>query len=168
MSLPPEAEVRLAEAISWRSEGRAGEAEAALEVLTLQHPEAPGPWYHLAWARDLQGKEAEAAPAYERAIALGLSGEELQGALLGLGSTHRWLGHSEAAIATLERGVEAFPEDEAMRVFRALAWHQGGRSDEAMAELLALLVATSQAPRIRSFARALGYAVAGLRGEPLD
>lgn len=167
MPWTPEAQALLEGAIAQRGAGQVEQAEFALAALCEAHPELPEPWYHLAWARDLQGKEAEAAPAYEQAIALGLLGEALQGALLGLGSTYRWLGQSAEAIATLERGVEAFPEDEAMRVFRALAWHQGGRSDEAVAELLELLVATSAAPRVKTFGKALGYAVAELRGEPL-
>jgi hypothetical protein len=48
--------------------------------------------YLAAWARDAQGLEADALVHYEKAFALGLSGENLRGALLGAGSTYRNLG----------------------------------------------------------------------------
>lgn len=155
--------------ISMRQAGQLAEAEAALrEALAGPWAQEAEAWYQLAWCCDAQGKEAEAAPAYEQALALGLQGESLRGALLGLGSTYRWLKQPEAAIATLERGVAAFPGDWSMKVFRALAWHQGGRSDEAVASLVEALAATSGDPQLRAYAKALAYVSADLRGEALD
>ena len=48
--------------------------------------------YQCAWSFDVLGEEAKAVPYYEKAISLGLEDENLEGALLGLGSTYRTLG----------------------------------------------------------------------------
>jgi tetratricopeptide (TPR) repeat protein len=48
--------------------------------------------YQCAWSFDLLGHKEKAVSYYENAIRLGLNGEELEGALLGLGSTYRTLG----------------------------------------------------------------------------
>jgi hypothetical protein len=42
-----------------------------------------------AWNFDLLGEESKSDPFYEKAIHLVLSSNELEGALLGLGSTYR-------------------------------------------------------------------------------
>ncbi|TCP68322.1 tetratricopeptide repeat protein [Baia soyae] len=55
--------------------------------------------YVSAWSHDVLCLESEAIPYYERAIELGLSKEDdLEGALLGLGSTYRVLGQYEKSI----------------------------------------------------------------------
>jgi hypothetical protein len=54
-----------------------------------QAPDLAVPHYLAAWARDAQGLETDAFVHYEKAFALGLSGEDLRGALLGAGSTYR-------------------------------------------------------------------------------
>lgn len=155
--------------IALRQSGQVAEAEAQLRAACAgPWAEEAEAWYQLAWCCDAQGKEAEAAPCYERALALGLAEASLRGALLGLGSTYRWLKQPEQAIATLERGVAAFPDDWSLKVFRALAWHQGGRSDEAVASLLEALAATSGDAQVRAYAKALGHVAADLRGEALD
>lgn len=154
---------QLQEAIHQRQSGRYAEAEALLRQGMAAEPSNPEWPFQMAWWCDVQGLEAEAAPFYEEAIALGLSGESLRGALLGLGSTYRWLGRSAESVATLTLGVETFPEDRSMAVFQALAWHQAGRSDEAVASLLEALVATTADEGIQSYASAIGYVVKALR-----
>ncbi|WP_280512914.1 tetratricopeptide repeat protein [Carnobacterium inhibens] len=48
--------------------------------------------YQCAWSYDLLGEEKKAVPFYEQSIKLGLVGEDLEGAYVGLGSTYRTLG----------------------------------------------------------------------------
>jgi tetratricopeptide (TPR) repeat protein len=64
--------------------------------------------YLAAWARDAQGAEADALVHYERAFALGLSAENLRGALLGAGSTYRNLGRFDRSEEILRRGIQDY------------------------------------------------------------
>jgi Tetratrico peptide repeat len=54
-----------------------------------REPNLAAAHYFAAWSRDAQGLEADALIHYEKALKLGLSGEDLRGALLGAGSTYR-------------------------------------------------------------------------------
>jgi len=68
----------------------AGELEGARAVLLKQqekNPEDPTVNYQCAWVHDRMGLEREAIPLYERAIERGLSGGDLEGAILSLGSS---------------------------------------------------------------------------------
>jgi tetratricopeptide (TPR) repeat protein len=65
--------------------------------------------YLAAWSRDAQGLEAEALPFYESAFALGLTGNDLRGALLGAASTCRSLGEFDRSEDLLRRGSKNSP-----------------------------------------------------------
>ena len=82
----------LTRAIRLRKEGRAEEARVILLELAAERPDDPQVQYQCAWVHDSLGREREAVPFYERAIAGGLSGRDLEGAFVGLGSTYRSLG----------------------------------------------------------------------------
>ncbi len=84
----------LERAVYLRENGRAGEARELLLKLVAEKPDEPQVNYQCAWVHDLLGREHEAVPFYERAIEEGLTGEDLEGAMLGLGSTYRALGES--------------------------------------------------------------------------
>jgi tetratricopeptide (TPR) repeat protein len=101
------------------------------------------------------GFESEAVPYYEKAIANGLSGEQLQGALLGLGSTYRCLGRYEDSLNTFNQGVEKFPQDRAMKVFRSLTLYNLGRHDESVGELLVQLMQTTSDENLKAYDQAL-------------
>jgi hypothetical protein len=88
-----------------------------------------------AMAFDRDGLEAEAIPHYERAIAAGLSGEQLEKALLGLGSSLRNAGRVEESVSVLEDACRRFPDHRAMPVFLAFSLWSGGRRAEALALL---------------------------------
>ena len=148
-------EQRLTEAVALREAGDYDEAREMLLDLHAEQPDHAEVNLQCAWVHDKLGLETLALPFYERAIARGLSDEDLRDALLGLGSTYRALGHYEQALATLTRGVEEYPGDNPMAVFRALALHNSGRGKEACEILLRLLIATTADESIIGYRNAL-------------
>ena len=98
--------------------------------------------YQCACTHDAMGVETEAVPYYEKAIELGLEEESLRGAYIGLGSTYRCIGEYERAIATLEAGLERYPDDDAMKVFLSLAKYNVQSHEDAMKLLLNVVVKT--------------------------
>ncbi len=76
-------------AIELRRESQHTEALAILLDLYDKHPDDPRVNYELACTYDTQGVEDEAIGFYEHAIQCGLDGDELRGAMLGLGSSYR-------------------------------------------------------------------------------
>ncbi len=147
----------LAQAIRLREEGRLEESRTLLMELVAAHPDDARVNFQTAWAHDRLGLEREAVPYYERALALGLDGDDLAGALLGLGSTYRALGEYERAVATLRRAAEAFPERCIMEVFLAMALYNAGEHREAMERLLRALAETSSDESIRRYQRAIAF-----------
>jgi tetratricopeptide (TPR) repeat protein len=89
------------------------------------------------------------------AISAGLSGEQLRGAYLGLGSTYRALGQYEDALAVFEEGLRNFPSAAELVVFRAMALYNLGRNKEAVAGLLTVVAGTSSDPAVQSYRRAI-------------
>lgn len=88
-----------------------------------------------AFAFDREGFEAEAIPHYEQAIAAGLSGEHLEKALLGLGSSLRNVERMDESVAVLEDACRRFPDHQALPVFLAFSLWSAGRGGEALALL---------------------------------
>ena len=111
----------LTRTIRLRKEGRAEEARVILLELVAERPDDPQVQYQCVWVHDSLGREREAVPFYERAIAGGLSGRDLERAFVGLGSTYRSLGEYGRAVETLREGVARFPENRSMEVFLAMA-----------------------------------------------
>lgn len=118
--------------------------------------------YQLAWTCDVLGKEAEAMPFYEKAIALGLPENELAGALLGLGSTLRCLGQYQRAIEVLRSALAQFPDNREFEVFLAMALHNDGQHTEAMKLLLTTIADTSDDPGLTAYQRAIRHYAAKL------
>ena len=92
-----------------------------------------------AFAYDREGLEAEAIPHYEQAIAAGLSGEHLEKALLGLGSSLRNVDRVDESIAVLEDACRRFPDHQGLPVFLGFSLWSAGREGEALALLARLL-----------------------------
>lgn len=147
----------LADAIQLRASGRAEEARDRLLELAAAYPDNARVQYQTAWTHDVLGLEREAVPFYERALDLGLHGDDLAGALLGLGSTYRALGEYQSALARLRQGVEAFPDQRAMEVFLAMALYNVGDHHEAMKRLLRIIADTSEDVSIRGYTRAITF-----------
>jgi tetratricopeptide (TPR) repeat protein len=109
-----------------------------------------------AFGYDREGHETEAIPHYERAIAAGLSGEQLEKALLGLGSSLRNVNRLEESVAVLEDASRRFPDHQAIPVFLALSLWSAGRRGEALALLARRLGEGSGYERaIREYADAI-------------
>jgi tetratricopeptide (TPR) repeat protein len=125
--------------------------------LLERNPEDPAVNYQCAWVHDRMGLEREAIPLYERAIGMGLSGGDLEGAILSLGSSYGAVGNPAKAAEVLREGVARFPRNRAMQVFLALALHDLDEHDEAMEILFRNLAETSSDPVISSYKEALSY-----------
>lgn len=110
--------------------------------------------FERACAHDRAGREDEAAPCYERALALGLGEPERPQALLGLGSTYRNLGRHGNAIGVLEAAVAEYPGRDELRLFLALALRSGGRERDAFRLLGELVVDRAE---LHGYERAARY-----------
>ncbi len=150
---------RLPEAIELRASGRAEEARALLLDLVAAYPEDAEITYQTAWVHDVLGREREAVPFYVRAIELGLADADLEGALLGLGSTYRTLGDYQQSEATLRRGMQAFPQNRAFAVFLAMTLYNTQQHREAMQLLLTALAETTSDETILKYQRAILFYV---------
>ena len=147
----------LADAIRLRASGQAEAARNRLLALAAAYPDEARVHFQAAWAHDVLGLEREAVPFYERALDLGLHGDDLAGALLGLGSTYRTLGEYQRSIARLRQGVEEFPDNRAMEVFLAMTLYNAGDHREAMERLLRIIVDRSEDASIREYNRAIAF-----------
>jgi len=120
----------------------ATEAEglAWLEGRASALPDSARAAFDLAGAYDTLGREADAAPAYERVLRVGLDTlPEADQARwhVQYGSTLRLIGRLEESRAVLSNGVMLFPQDGALPTFLAFTELAAGRRDAALAALLA-------------------------------
>jgi tetratricopeptide (TPR) repeat protein len=107
-----------------------------------------------AFAHDRAGREAEAIPLYEEALALGLPDGPRAQALLGLGSSLRNVRRHREAIEVLRAGVDEYPEHGGLRFFLALALWSGGEEREGFRTLGALALDEVD---LRGYARAAAW-----------
>jgi len=111
----------------------------------------------MAWCHDSLGEEHAAVPYYERALALGLIGEERLQAYVGLGSTYRVIGQFQEASDVLDRALLEFPDAHVLHAFLAMTEYNLGQADRAVGRLLKTLATTSSDTSIQTFDRALRY-----------
>jgi hypothetical protein len=90
--------------------------------------------------RAARHEDAAAIPAYERALALGLSPDERYRALLGLGGALRNLGRHPEAVQVFRVAIAEFPEMAAPHAHLALALHGNGDGRQALVTLLDLVL----------------------------
>lgn len=146
----------LSRAIEYRTKDKPEEALGILKGLLQSHPNDPDINYQMAWTCDSMGKESDAVPYYEKAISNGLT-EDRSGAMLGLGSTYRCLGEYEKSSKVFDQAILEFPEDRALKVFRALTLYNLGKAEESVSQLLLQLLDTTNDPSIKSYDRALRF-----------
>ena len=114
--------------------------------------------YEQGGEHDSAGREHEAIPLYERALAAGLPEELVPRALLQLASSLRNVGRLEEAEAMLADACRRYPDDAALPLFHAFALASLGRDREALVRVLDLARTRIDAPEIRRYARSLeGY-----------
>jgi hypothetical protein len=96
----------------------------------------------LAKAAELETRHdgAAAIPAYERALALGLSPDERYRALLGLGGALRDVGRHPEAVQVFRVAIAEFPEMAAPHAHLALALHASGEGRQALLTLMDLVL----------------------------
>jgi tetratricopeptide (TPR) repeat protein len=148
---------KLDHAIAIRHEGKQKESNELLVTLAAEHLKDAYVQYQCAWSFDLLGRETEAIPFYEKAIDLGLSGKDLEGAILGLQSSYRTIGEYEKAQTVFQKGMELFPNNRALKVFYSMALYNLKEHDRAMEILLTCLIETTSDEDIRHYKRAIHF-----------
>lgn len=150
-------EKELQNAIVLRKKGRLKESNEWLLELVKEYPDDAYLNYECACSFDMLGEESKAVPYYEKSIKLGLSGKDLEGALLGLGSTFRTLGEYEKSKTVFEQGMELFPENRAIQVFYSITLYNLKNHSQAMELLLKCLLETTSDEEIISYKRAIKF-----------
>ncbi|WP_026675286.1 tetratricopeptide repeat protein [Alkalihalobacterium bogoriense] len=148
---------QLDKALELRKNGSHKESNEWLMRLVEEFPEDAYINYQCAWSFDLLGEEANAVPYYEKAIKIGLPPKDLEGALLGLGSTYRTLGEYEKSKKTFQKGIEQFPHNRAIQTFYAMTLYNLNEHHKAMELLLKCLIETTNDPEIKSYKRAIEF-----------
>jgi tetratricopeptide (TPR) repeat protein len=119
--------------------------------------------FHCARAYDYAGIPDKALPRYEQAFAAGLSGDELRRGLTSYGSTLRNLHRYEDAVDTLAQAHHTFPDDVLILCYLALGMHSTGRSAQAVALLLDVVLEHVDDSELQANRWALGNYAAALR-----
>ena len=148
---------KLDQAIALKKQNKLNESNALMLELVELHPNDPLINYQCAWSFDVLGEEEKAVPYYEKAIELGLAGDELEGALLGLGSTYRTLGKYENSKRVFEKGLELFPNNHALHVFYAMTLYNLKKHNHSMELLLKALVDTTADEDILKYEKAISF-----------
>lgn len=143
-----------------RAHGQLEEIFPRLQRLDRQYPNAAEINYQLAWTCEVLGRESDALPYYEKAIALGLAPNELSGALIGLGSSLRLLNQPDRSAEVLRAGKMQFPENREFDAFLALTLHAQRKHGDAMRLLVNTLCDTTEDVGIAAYQRALRHAAA--------
>jgi tetratricopeptide (TPR) repeat protein len=138
---------------------RQHEFEKAREILLslVSQSEDPEVFYLCAITHDNLGLETHAIPFYEKAIELGLSGENLTGAYIGLGSSYRCVGEYSKAIQVLEKAQHLFPNNYAITVFLSMAKYNVGEHENAMRLLLQTIHDTSNSDQVQAYSKAIQF-----------
>ncbi|MGE6222314.1 tetratricopeptide repeat protein [Aeromonas media] len=145
-----------------KAEGRIEEARQHGLLQLIEHPQHAELHYEVASLHDMQGREAQAIPLYQKAIRLGLGEASLRGAWLGLGSSYRCTGQYAEALATFDEALARFPDATEFGVFRAMTSYNLGHHKEGMETLLGVLAETTADPALVPYRRAMALYAADL------
>ncbi len=138
-----------------RKNGQHEEAKARLIKLASQFPNNSTVQYETACVHDFLGLEREAIPFYLSAIQNDLSGDDLRGAYLGLGSTYRTLGMYKESKQVFKEGLQYFPEATEIKVFLAMTQYNLDEHHESMTSLLNIIADTTTDLVTKEYARAI-------------
>ncbi len=111
--------------------------------------------FDYASALDAANREAEAIPAYQRALQCELPDQIRYRASLQLGSSLRVVGESEQAVAVHRETSARWPQQPANRLFLALALFAAGHPAQAVSEAIASALIADAEPDIDPYRRAL-------------
>ena len=84
-----------------------------------------------------------------------MTGEDLKGAFLGLGSTYRAIGAYANSKAVFQKARNVFPQDNAIKTFYAMTLYNLGEHASAMQLLLAIIAETSADPNVQEYQKAI-------------
>lgn len=144
-------------AIGLRRDSQHTEALAILLDLYNQQPDHAKVNYELGCTYDHQGVEDEAIAFYEHAIQCGIAGEDLRGALAGLGSSYRCVERFGDAARILQKGAAAFPDAREFDVILALTRYNMGEHAEAMRLLLNHIAENSADAGTQKYRRSIAW-----------
>ena len=150
-------EDQLVEALELRKKDKKIESNRILLKMIEEYPDDAFINYQCAWSFDVLGEESKAIPFYERAIKQGLSGKDLEGAILGLGSTYRTLGEYEKSTTIFAKGIELFPTNRAIQVFYSMTLYNVNEHKKAMEILLKCLIDTTTDSEILNYKKAIHF-----------
>lgn len=148
---------QLVRAIELRKNDKKIESNQILLKMVEEYPNHAFINYQCAWSFDVLGEESKAVPFYEHAIKQGLSGKDLEGAILGLGSTYRTLGEYEKSKSTFLKGIELFPTNRAIQVFYSITLYNLNEPKKAMELLLKCLIDTTTDSEILNYKKAIQF-----------
>ncbi|OCA88611.1 MULTISPECIES: tetratricopeptide repeat protein [unclassified Bacillus (in: firmicutes)] len=150
-------EEQLIKALELRKDGKKKESNQILLKMVEKYPDNAIINYQCAWSFDVLGEESKAVPFYEKSIKQGLSDKDLEGAILGLGSTYRALGEYEKSEKVFLKGIELFPTNRAVQVFYSMTLYNLNEHKKAMEFLLKCLIDTTTDSEILSYKEAINF-----------
>ncbi|MFJ7826464.1 tetratricopeptide repeat protein [Psychrobacillus sp. NPDC096623] len=150
-------QVEIEKAIILRNKGMKKESNELLLQLVEKYPNNASIHYQCGWSFDVLGEETHAVSFYETAIKLGLSNGEMEGAIVGLGSTYRALGDYEKSRDVFLNGIELFPNNKAIQVFYAITLYNLSEHSNAIELLLNILLETTNDNQIIAYEKALKF-----------
>lgn len=128
-------------------------------LLAARDPDDPRLVFEQASAFDAAGREVDAVPLYERALAGGLREPYRHRCQVQLASSLRVLGRHREAVTVVEEAATAYPDSLGVAAIRALVHHDAGDPTGALARLLEAVAATSADPDVARYRAAIaGYA----------
>ncbi|KLV28566.1 tetratricopeptide repeat protein [Niallia circulans] len=149
--------IKLNKALDLRKNGNFKESNEVLSKLVRDFPEDAIYNYQYAWSFDILGEEEKAVPYYENAIKIGLPSKDMEGAILGLGSTYRALGEYENSKDVFLKGMELFPDNHAIQVFYSMTLYNLKEHSKAMELILKCLINTTNDTELLSYKRAINF-----------
>jgi|TARA_B110000240_G_scaffold87331_1_gene99375 tetratricopeptide (TPR) repeat protein len=102
-------------------------------------------------------REIEARPKYEKALELGLSGEDLKSCYHGLGSTYKCIGKYEKSLVLFDKAIKEFPLNNEYKFFKDMALYNLENHQEAMNLLLNVATKTNTGKGIQEYQKAIEY-----------
>jgi tetratricopeptide (TPR) repeat protein len=148
---------KLDKALALRKNGNHKESNELLSELVKEFPDDALYNYQCAWSFDVLGEEEKAVPFYENAIKIGLPSKDMEGAILGLGSTYRALGEYEKSKDIFVKGTELFPDNHVIKVFYSMTLYNLKEHSKAMELILKCLINTTNDNEILSYKKALDF-----------
>lgn len=148
---------KLNKALALRKNGNHTESNELLSELVKEFPDDALYNYQCAWSFDILGEEEKAVSFYENAIKIGLPSKDMEGAVLGLGSTYRVLGEYEKSKDIFLKGMELFPDNHVIKVFYSMTLYNLKEHSKAMELILKCLLNTTNDNEILSYKRALHF-----------